>query len=68
LRTLLVIGGTGLVGSKVAMLAPRFNYKAYSSLPNSHALDITNHEATLSLVDEIGPDAIVNTAALHNVD
>ncbi|TMI06312.1 SDR family oxidoreductase [Candidatus Bathyarchaeota archaeon] len=39
-----------------------------SSLPNSHALDITNHEATLSLVDEIGPDAIVNTAALHNVD
>jgi len=57
------------------MLAHRFNYEAYStrnaresSLPNSRALDITNREGTLSLVDEIGPDAIVNTAALHNVD
>ena len=57
------------------MLAPQFNYEAYftrnareSLLPNSRALDITNREATLSLVDEIAPDAIVNTAALHNVD
>jgi dTDP-4-dehydrorhamnose reductase len=75
LKKLLVIGGTGLVGSKVLGLAHRHGYEADSTQnarasprPNAYKLDITNREATLGLIKEIGPEAIVNTAALHNVD
>src|SRR2546425_4895114 len=75
LKKLLVIGGTGLVGSKVAGLARQYGYEAYStqnarvsSLPSVYKLDITDRDATLNLIREIGPEAIVNTAALHNVD
>ena len=72
---LLIIGSTGLVGSKLAALAETHGFEAYntqnarkSDLPNSVHLDITDRDSTLRLVEKIRPKAIVNTAALHNVD
>lgn len=71
----MIIGSTGLVGSKVASLAPKHGFEAYnthnaraSPLPNSVQLDITNRDETLRLIKDVHPEAIVNTAALHNVD
>ena len=75
MNRLLIIGSTGLVGSKVAYLAQKHGFEAYnthnartSPLPNSVQLNITNRNETLSLVKRVHPEAIVNTAALHNVD
>jgi dTDP-4-dehydrorhamnose reductase len=75
LNRLLIVGSTGLVGSKVACLAPKHGFEAYnthnartSPLPNSVQLNITDRDETLSLVKKVRPEAIVNTAALHNVD
>ena len=75
MKPLLVIGSTGLVGSKVCGKAGAYGYEAHgtqnartSAFPRSHDLDITNSSAVMRLVDEIEPVAIVNTAALHNVD
>ncbi len=72
---LLIIGATGLVGSKVSSLASEHGFEAYNThnareapFPRLHHLDISDHEATLRLVRQIQPKAIVNTAALHNVD
>ncbi len=39
-----------------------------SPLPHSVQLDITDRDATLRLVNDVQPKAIINTAALHNVD
>lgn len=72
---LLIIGATGLVGSKVSSLAAEHGFEAYNthnarkaSLPRAYRLDISDHKATLRLVQKIQPKVIVNTAALHNVD
>jgi len=75
LNRLLIVGSTGLVGSKVAYLAPKHGFEAYnthnartSPLLNSVQLNIADRDETLSLVKKVRPEAIVNTAALHNVD
>ena len=75
LNRLLIIGSTGLVGSKVASTASKHGFEAYnthnartSPLPNLVQLDITDREETLRLARKVRPEAIVNTAALHNVD
>jgi dTDP-4-dehydrorhamnose reductase len=75
MKRLLVIGSTGLVGSKVVEKAVAYGYEAHgtqnarkSSYPRSRSLDITDLSAVMRLVGEIKPVAIVNTAALHNVD
>ncbi|HKI75871.1 MAG TPA: dTDP-4-dehydrorhamnose reductase [Candidatus Bathyarchaeia archaeon] len=75
LERLLVIGSTGLVGSKVVALAERYGFDAYgtqhsrrSPLPKTLDLDITDRVATRELVEKIRPEAIVNTAAVTNVD
>src|SRR6266568_6040106 len=75
LDRLLVIGSTGLVGSKIARLASKYGFEAYntqnardSDLPRSTQLNITDRRATQSLTKEVRPSAIINTAALHNVD
>jgi len=75
LEKLLVIGDTGLVGSKLASIAQSASLEAYgthnardSPLPHSSHLDITDRNATIRLVETIRPKAIINTAALHNVD
>jgi len=75
MKTVLVIGSTGLVGSRVCRAADEGGYEAHgthnaraSPLPRSHKLDISDREATLELIGQLKPVAIVNTAALHNVD
>ena len=72
---LLIIGSSGLVGSKLAALAAKHGFEAYSttnkrktSLPRVSPLDITDRNATLRLVKEIRPRVVVNTAAITNVD
>jgi dTDP-4-dehydrorhamnose reductase len=75
LDNLLVIGATGLVGSKVSSLAVKHGFEAYNThnarkaaLQHVFQLDIGDRDATLQLVRKIRPKVIVNTAALHNVD
>ena len=75
METLLIVGATGLVGSKLASKATSFGFKpclthnqSKSPYPNSEQLDVTNHDATLQLVRQIQPKVIINTAALTNVD
>lgn len=75
LDKLLIIGATGLVGSKISSMAAEHGFEAYNThnarnapLPRAYPLDISDREATLRLVRKIDPQAIVNTAALHNVD
>jgi dTDP-4-dehydrorhamnose reductase len=75
MKTILIVGSTGLVGSKVYSAAEQSGYEVHgtqnarvSPFPSSHKLDITDREATLKLVKALQPVAIVNTAALHNVD
>jgi dTDP-4-dehydrorhamnose reductase len=75
LDKLLIVGSTGLVGSKLASLAPKHGFETYntlhsrkSALPNSVELDITDREATAKLIEKIRPRVIINTAAVTNVD
>jgi len=75
LQRLLIIASTGLVGSKVASLALTQELETYhtnnsrkSLLPRTFSLDIRDRDATIHLVKQIGPDIIINAAALTNVD
>lgn len=75
LDKLLIIGSSGLLGSKLAVLSSRFGFESYSTthtrttpFPRSAKLDITDREATTSLVSQVGPEVIINTAAVTNVD
>ena len=75
LDRLLIVGSSGLVGSKIASLAHAYEFETHNThntmpslLPNSTKLDITDLEATLALVAKIRPCAIINVAALTNVD
>ena len=72
---LLIIGSSGLVGSKLAALSSRFGFESYNtthsrttSLPRLTKLDIIDREATMGLVRQVRPRAIINTAAVTNVD
>jgi dTDP-4-dehydrorhamnose reductase len=73
LVNLLVIGGTGLVGSNlVAAAQPDHTVNWTSRDPGAnkraHRLNKTGTEAITDLLHEIEPDAIVDTAAFHAVD
>ena len=75
MNRLLIIGSSGLVGSKLAALSAKHGFEAYNtmnrrrtSLPQVKQLDITDRDATLRLVKEIHPNVIVNAAAITNVD
>jgi dTDP-4-dehydrorhamnose reductase len=75
LDRLLIIGSTGLVGSKIASLAAKRGFDPHNtqhsrkSASSGYAeLDITDREATLTLVGKVQPRAIINTAAVTNVD
>jgi dTDP-4-dehydrorhamnose reductase len=75
MKSVLVIGSTGLVGSKILDVADKLGYEAHgthnariSNVARSHKLDITDRKATLDLIELLKPVAVVNTAALHNVD
>jgi len=75
LDRLLVIGSTGLVGSKLCARALAHGFEVYATqnsrhslIPNAAKLDITNRTSTLNLINDVRPQVIVNTAALTNVD
>lgn len=70
----LVIGGSGLVGTNIVSLVSEADaeiYATYRETPVDHAgieLDKTNAERTQTVVQEVNPDLIVDTAAFHAVD
>jgi dTDP-4-dehydrorhamnose reductase len=76
LLKLLVVGGSGLLGYKVAELAvgkfetfATYNFRSVELQGcNFLKLDKCDRSATLTLVKKIKPDAVIDTAALHNVD
>jgi len=71
---LLVIGGSGLVGSNVVELAADAGIETLATHHSSEAehtdtyLDKTDPEETRALFDEYDPDVVVDTAAFHAVD
>lgn len=75
LDRLLIIGSSGLVGSKIATKSSDYGFEALgtvntrgSSFPRVTRLDIVDRDATIQLVKETQPKAVINTAALTNVD
>jgi dTDP-4-dehydrorhamnose reductase len=73
---LLVIGGSGLVGYKIAEQA-RDNYTTWATYNRRPItlegckpvqLDKCDRKATFALVLEITPDLVIDTAALHDVN
>jgi len=70
----LVIGGSGLVGTNIVSLASDADADVYATYRESsvdHAdieLDKTNAERTQTVIQEVDPDLIVDTAAFHAVD
>jgi dTDP-4-dehydrorhamnose reductase len=75
LDRLLIVGSTGLVGSKVASLAAKYGFEAHNTqhsrkLPAGDfvELDITDKQPTIALVEKTRPRVIINTAAVTNVD
>lgn len=73
---LLVIGGSGLLGYKVAELAAKEfqTFSTYHFRPvelhgcSFFKLDKTNRSDTLTLFKKLKPEVVIDTAALHNVD
>jgi dTDP-4-dehydrorhamnose reductase len=73
---LLVVGGSGLLGYKVAELAVKEfeTFATYNFRPvelqgcNFLKLNKCDRSATLTLVKKIKPHVVIDTAAIHNVD
>jgi len=72
---LLITGGSGLLGSKIASIAAQKGYKVYSGYNNHEAtngisikLDICNKKEVIKAFEKVKPDAVVHSAALTNVD
>jgi dTDP-4-dehydrorhamnose reductase len=73
---LLVVGGTGLVGTHVVDTAIQRGHEVswtyFSSdvqnISHAHQLDKTKVDAVDALIANIRPDAVVDTAAFHDVD
>ena len=67
----LVTGSTGLVGGT---LVPRLRQADMDVVAHGFtkggqvSADLTDRDATMSLLDEVRPDAIINLVALTNVD
>ena len=75
MKRILIIGGTGLVGSKLSEFSRKYGFESFSTynarsldVGNSVRLDVTDRAATMALVRKVKPDVIVDTHALHNVD
>ena len=73
---LLVIGGSGLLGYKVAKMASdehetflTYNYRSIQIEGcTALKLDKCDRKAVFELLEKIKPDVVIDTAALHNVD
>lgn len=81
LQTILITGSNGMLGQKLisAMLDKYSGYRvvATSSGPNRfsrkegyiyESLDISDREAVLQIIEKYRPEAVINTAAITNVD
>jgi len=66
MNQLLILGGSGILGSEVVLKASKLNIDYVA--PNSSDLDIRNYEEVLSVVSVFKPDWIINCAAWTNVD
>lgn len=68
---LLVVGGTGLVGSNIVSRADSNHDVVPTSrdpTDDERELNKTDPDATAELISELQPDAVVDTAAFHAVD
>lgn len=71
---LLVVGGSGLVGSNVVELGRDAGMEVHATYRNTETektgfrLDKTDVEQTMAVVEEVNPDVVVDTAAFHAVD
>lgn len=71
---LLVVGGSGLVGSNIVTLATDTDTTVHATHLRTETketdsrLDKTDAEETSRLVEEFQPDVVVDTAAFHAVD
>lgn len=73
-KSLLILGASGLTGYKVMQIAKsRFETHGTYNVRDSPdksliKLDIINEDAMKKLFNDIRPDLVINTTALHNVD
>ncbi|MFX0149869.1 MAG: dTDP-4-dehydrorhamnose reductase [Candidatus Hodarchaeota archaeon] len=72
---ILITGGSGLLGSKIAAIATRKGHEVYSGYKEHEVihgvpieLDICNKQQVIKAFDRIKPQAVVHAAALTNVD
>ncbi len=63
----MVIGSTGQLGADLVEALPRAGC-AVLAISGRRELDITNTSAFAAFLDQHHPDAVINTAAFHNVD
>jgi dTDP-4-dehydrorhamnose reductase len=73
-KKILIIGVSGLLGNKIYNLAKN-DYKVFGtynthkpSMENVYQLDVTKRTDVFKLIENIKPDFIIDTHALHNVD
>lgn len=72
---LLITGGSGLLGSKIASIAVQKGYETHSGYNKHEAingtsikLDICNKNVVTEAFERIKPEAVIHAAALTNVD
>jgi dTDP-4-dehydrorhamnose reductase len=73
-KKILIIGVSGLLGNKIYNLAKN-NYQVFGtynthkpSMENVYQLDVTKRADVFKLIENIKPDFVIDTHALHNVD
>ncbi|MGI0086133.1 MAG: sugar nucleotide-binding protein [Nitrososphaerales archaeon] len=73
---IMVVGAGGQLGEKVARLSSERGHvvigtymtRAPAKVDSSFQMDKTKREQVSKFVEEVKPDIIVDTGALHNVD
>ena len=63
---ILILGDRGQLGSQLIAQLTQDNFQVLKS--SDYALDISDREACMSLLNQLSPDVIVNAAAYTAVD